>query len=475
MPRPLRAALAVVLALGTASRPVVACCEDFWTCTAAVATGGLTCAIEAALNAVRTLIQMVRTVRDQTSQKYLAGLTATTDEMKAELARLETEIKAAIQEIEKARNEADRIFHEDAERIRTNLAEAKVRALSSSSLPKGSPSASTGVQGAVTQNKPVRAAIASVAPTPTRPPAASLMRPPSAAGTMPPAESVSKSAAALELSALTALQSDDSLQTLRHRIELLRQRKQALVAAIAKVEADLTARQFKAAEEARSAFATSFLKPVDDLLASLTATLSNPLNAPGVVSSALALLDSALNGLHATADLAAEEAARIAEKAVAQKIPPAQEMRKISDEARKTLAAMRKAASFRVAYDRQTVVKGLGTLPASTPSPVAQAVRLRASAALRETSKTVGSRFTSLKPEVQKLSQVKRTFDVSSFRPRLGGDFDGFFRGKSPADGKRKLGELTAEARRRFASDPKTLAAVEKLLNDEARARGVPP
>jgi hypothetical protein len=40
---------------------------------------------------------------------------------------------------------------------------------------------------------------------------------------------------------------------------------------------------------------------------------------------------------------------------------------------------------------------------------------------------------------------------------------------------KRKRDELLAEARRRFASDPKTLLAVEWMLNDEARARGVPP
>ena len=69
---------------------------------------------------------------------------------------------------------------------------------------------------------------------------------------------------------------------------------------------------------------------------------------------------------------------------------------------------------------------------------------------------------------------MKGSVDVSAYRPRLASEFDGYFRGKSPADGRKKLADLTAEARRRFASDPKTLAAVLNLLNAEARARGVP-
>jgi hypothetical protein len=124
--------------------------------------------------------------------------------------------------------------------------------------------------------------------------------------------------------------------------------------------------------------------------------------------------------------------------------------------------------------DRRAVVRDVGVFLAATPSAVSVTVRLRASVALGAASRKVPPRFTALRPELQKLSQMKATADVSRFRPRLAGDLDGFFRGKTPADGKKKLAELTAEARRRFASDPKTLAAVEKLLSDEARARGVP-
>jgi hypothetical protein len=441
MTRLLRAALALVLIAALGGPAEAGCCDDLLSCAATVVTSGVSCAIELALDAVRSLIRKVQDNRSATSAAYLGGLEATFSEMRAELARLDQEIKAAVREIDEAWNDADKIVKEDADSIRTKLAEAKVHAAIAAS-------------GGVKTSRNIQPA--SAPPAPTQPPAAVHGRALSAVG----------------MAMLTALASDNSLATLRHRIELLKQRKAALVVSINNTEAQMLGIEITAAEAARASLRNDFLKPVDDLLASLIAALSNPLNAPGLVVAAVGLLDGALDGFQSRAGPLADAAAQAADRAVAKKTPPTQEMQKLAEDARKTLAAMRKALAYQ-AVDRQAVVRGLGVLPVSTPSAISQTARLRASVAFKTSLANVSPRFAALKPEFQRLSQVKRTVDVSPFRQRLAGEFDGFYRGKPQADAKKKHAELLAEARRRFASDPKTLAAVEKMLNDEARARGV--
>jgi hypothetical protein len=443
----LRVALALVLAAAISLPASAGCCDDFLSCAATVVTSGVSCAIELALEAVSSLIRKVQDNRSATSTAYLGGLEATIVEMKAALARLDQEIRDAMREIDQARNDAEKIFKEDADSIRMKLAETKAHAAIAAS--GGVKTSSSGVMGSVAKRN--------IQPVPTQPPAAAQTR----------------SVSAAEMAALTALASDDSLATLRHRIESLKQRKDALSASISKTEAEMVGLQIAAAEAARASLRNDFLKPVDDLLASLIAALRNPLNAPGLVVAAVGLLDGALDGFHSRAEPLADAAAQAADRAVAKKTPSTQEMQKLAEDARKTLAAMRKAQGYRETRDRQAVVRGLGVLPASTPSAISQAARLRSSVTFKTSLAKVSPRFAALKPEFQRLSQVTRTVDVSPFRQRLAGEFDGFFRGKSPADSKKKLSELLAESRRRFASDPKTLAAVEKMLNDEARVRGV--
>jgi molecular chaperone GrpE (heat shock protein) len=454
MPRA-RAVLALILALSlAAARPAAGgCCDDFWSCAGTVATGGLSCAVETALEAVRALIASVRSERDATSSQMLAGLKATEDEMRAELERLDREIKTAVQEIDRDRDEGDKILKEDADTIRTKLAEAKLHANAATA---GGVKASSGPGPA--SKAAIRPGFATATPVPAAPSGLAAAR----------------ISATADVNALTELQSDDSLATLRHRLEELKKHKEALLKAIVQKEAEMTGKEMAAALQARTSLQNDFLKPIDDLLAALDAALRNPLNAPSVVAAAVRLLDGALDGFRSIVQPRADAVADAADRAVGAKTPSTGAIKKIADEAKRTLAAMRKVASYRAILDRRAAVRDVGVLPAATPSTISTAVRLRSSAAFGEIARKVPPRLGALKQQVQKLSQLKRNVDVSSFRPKLAGDFNGYFRGKSPSDAKKKLADLTAEARRRFASDPKTLAAVEKLLNDEARARGVP-
>ena len=58
-----RVVLVIVLVASLAGGPVAtACCDDFWSCAAAVATGGLSCALEDLVNSIRTMIHNVETL-----------------------------------------------------------------------------------------------------------------------------------------------------------------------------------------------------------------------------------------------------------------------------------------------------------------------------------------------------------------------------------------------------------------------------
>lgn len=60
------ASLALLLPLAV---PLRACCDDFWSCAAAVATGGLSCAIEDLVNSVRSMIQNVQNLVNTLAQQ----------------------------------------------------------------------------------------------------------------------------------------------------------------------------------------------------------------------------------------------------------------------------------------------------------------------------------------------------------------------------------------------------------------------
>jgi hypothetical protein len=73
-------ALALVGSLGVAGIARAGCCDDFWSCAAAVATGGLTCQIQSIIdtvNSMKTLVEtMGNTLRNQTSNIMAQAQTA---------------------------------------------------------------------------------------------------------------------------------------------------------------------------------------------------------------------------------------------------------------------------------------------------------------------------------------------------------------------------------------------------------------
>ncbi len=226
-----------------------------------------------------------------------------------------------------------------------------------------------------------------------------------------------------------------------------------------------------ATQAAQDAYVSKFLKPLDDFLALLQQFLSHPLDFKGLGQSGETLFNDAFPIVEGLADRAEKQIVQVGDDALLTLHDPVEGLRKLAADAQNILDTMKKMTTLKTATERHTLAVNAVVPPAPTPSPLRKITR---SATLTAKAKTLGAGLAALKPDVLRLAQPPATLNVAPFRQQLAGQFDGFYRGKSPADAKKKRDELIAEARRRFASDPKTLAAVEKLLNDEARARGVP-
>jgi hypothetical protein len=435
-----RSILALLLAAAIGMPASAGCCDDFWSCAGAVATAGLSCAVQAAVDEIRALIRKTVSQREAATAAYDAQLQAVIDDLRGQLAAIDAEIKTLLQQIDAARAGGDKILHEDAEQIRATLA---VRA---GTAPKvAAPPAPSSV-GRIKTTERIGAAA-----TPASGPAPGYL--------------------AADAAALKALQSDTSLAALRQRLEELAREKKLLVAKITATAASIAGAEMAAAEAAKNAYASDFLKPVNDVIAKLEAALANPSKIGDLATAAANLIATAVKGLEVVVDRALGGVEDTGNAALASLVAPLNELRKLAAEAAAILAKMEKMTALRTAAERRALA---ANAPVS-PTPVASAARkLKSHAAFAVKARTLAADLAALKPGVLRLAQPPATVNVAPFRQRLSSEFDGYFRGKSPSDAKKKLGELSAEARRRFASDPKTLAAVERLLNDEARARGVP-
>ncbi len=438
MARLVRIVLALLLAATLATSPAPACCTDFWSCTEAVATAGVSCAVEAAVNAIKDLINQIGGQRDDAQARAEAALQSTLDQLAAEVAQVDSELKQLAQQVDKDRDEGEQIYRKDT----YNLGAAVALARPAAATP-------TAAAGEAREGH----AITQLAPTPA------------------PAPNPFLRASVAELPALS---SDDSLKRLRDKLDELKKQKEALVSKMQQIETQEAGSQVAAAAQAaRDSLQNDFVKPVTDLLTALTEALSNPLGAASLIASAIGLLEDALGGLQNQTQPKLDAVGSAANGAAADLGPPLDQLRQTAADAEKTLATMRLAAMALTASGRQAFVRSLALAGKPTPALTGTRIRLSATAGLSAVSSKPVTKLVALRPDLRRLSQPARPVETSAFRMKITSDFDSFFRGKSAADARKKRDELLLEARRRFATNPKSLAAVEKLINDEARARGV--
>lgn len=108
------AAVALVSVFPLAA-PLQACCDDFWSCVGAVASGGLTCAVESLINSINTLIQNVGRLASTLGQQAAdvvnlakSELSGAANDLRNLAGQAEGDFNAATQLAQSVLNEASR-------------------------------------------------------------------------------------------------------------------------------------------------------------------------------------------------------------------------------------------------------------------------------------------------------------------------------------------------------------------------------
>ena len=100
-------------------------------------------------------------------------------------------------------------------------------------------------------------------------------------------------------------------------------------------------------------------------------------------------------------------------------------------------------------------------------------VSLKSSSRSAATAKNLRPGLMTIRPDLKRLAAQMQPPDLAPIRTKLATSFDQYFKDKSPAQAQTIRDQLILEARQRYNADQTLLAKIEKLINDEARARGV--
>ncbi len=431
----IRAALAAVLSVLLAAAPVRACCDDVLSCAGAVASGGLTCVIELALDALKSALRHATQERDDARAGFESGLAASTAEAKTVLNGWKKAADDAAADAERSAQTAAKLVGDDEARLRklTTASATMATNVPPARAPAGS-KLSTSTGGRAFQT-----------PSPT---------------------ASTHQAARVSAAEMLALLKDDSLRDMRLGIEDENKKTHALSENAGRAASHSLQAMERSAAFQRAGFAI-FLAAIVDVLAVLNNGLSNPLKAPDMVI--LAVNDLAVaETLFATDVLpAVDRETKAREDYADAPRPEADAAEDHARRAREILAKLERAVRLQTLAERQNVAQELRS--ATTPAPVRHVrATLAASAAFSTFSKALSKRVGLMHAELQKAKPAGAP-DVTLFRTKLSTDLSAQFRGKSAAETARIRDTLLADARRRFAYDPKTLAGVERLVTDAAR------
>jgi hypothetical protein len=267
----------------------------------------------------------------------------------------------------------------------------------------------------------------------------------------------------------------------KKRDEMANQRKKALDQKAAQSEAEANQR----VAGLRTLLNAVFLAPLAGMLATLV--VGDPIAMAASLAVMATQLDNIKKALDTQMDPAVAKAAGDTEKKLAEMEKEAGEAAKEREKAKRTVELMQKLQQSKHQADLEALEKHLGITHLATSAmahatmqaTMAQKVAFKSTAVVMASKEHALVATRKLKTDLDQPIALARTIErptapaVAAFQPRVTADLNAHFQGRSPADMGRKRDELIAEARRRFARDPKTLEAVEKYLREQAAARGV--
>lgn len=396
--------------------PAVACCSDFWSCAAAVASAGLSCAEEAALAGLRQLISLVHAERDAERRTFEQA--ATVD---AEAARAVAANWARL-----------------AERARADATGCAKRAaeITSDPGPAGRKSQGVDAVGRLRLGEP-------------------------ATSTSPQARVTPQ----MQQQGAASQSQRESLTALRRRVDAAAREAQASEQATN----DEAHRSQQAIEQQRGALianqSAGVLAGFALLLARLNAASSSPASALALTADLLTL-HRAIDAIRVEVERGLAPAVREASR-MREDLADAPRERATATEAHArtacdTLAGMERLVRLRSLEQSEQLARDL-----LSAKPAASAPRERVQMTAQAAPKAVASTRTGLNAltaAVERQAIAVPAPDLPTFEARLDSELRARMYGKSPADAAQIREELLVEARRRFASDALRLSRVESLI-----------
>lgn len=488
MKRALCLLLALTLLVPFSPTPAHAgCCDDFWGCLGAVVTGGLSCAVQEAVEAISNFVKLVRDVRD----KGKAEMQAAFNQHKA----------AAQQAAQDARDEMNQMLaameqaKKDAEKANRDMQTIKAviplggapTALQKSGAAAGAAASAGAAAGAAAKGGATGAAASKGAMGASAGAAAAGAAAGTPQVTGAARDSLGGAGGAVALavklgdpSQISAAMKEGEKQVAAERDKLKNQKMQAMEQMAKQTESAATNR----VNALMTLLDVVFVAPLASILALFA------VGDPVALAVTIAVVTPQLNAIKASLDnkmdpeiaKASDEQAKMIE-AMEQK---AQEHQKDVDKAAKIAALMQKLEKSRTQGNLEALEHALGikhtttlALAGGLETPLmVRKVAFKGAAlhvASREQAVSINKRLkTDLDAPIAMAINFKKPVPppVGPFQARVNTDLENQFRGRTGAALTQRRDDLIAEARTYFARDPKTLEAVEKYLRDHVAARG---
>ncbi|HJV38778.1 MAG TPA: hypothetical protein VJ528_08060 [Geothrix sp.] len=454
--------------------PLQACCDDFWSCVGAVASGGLTCAVESLINSINTLIQNV------------GRLASTLGQQAADVVNLaKSELTGAANDLRNLAGQAEGDFNAAAQLAQSVLNEASRPQVMVPHVAPGV-TAAAGTAG-------TRAATAGVQPPGVRPGATTTTTAkPATVGTVGAGAGVRMDQLPADPQEVT-----DALRRAKDAIDALRPDVTQPINQVRQFATQAEQQAASAASSAANIAQTALLAPLQTLGNMLTDLVNHPehlFDPSKIVDDAITQITSqAITTMTQVHDAVMQQAKGTldqAQRPIQDALDRAAVAKKIADAMQKVQRSRTKAScdALNGLIPRQRLdVRAFTThVAGASPAPGIAALNLsqnrtlalapfNRTAASRLTARTAGTQMgAKLKGPWQEFKRIQATAPKvdPAAKPRVDAEISRRFAGKSgPAADAEKRAMLN-EARARFAKDPALLRKVEAMLDNDPVIRG---
>jgi hypothetical protein len=477
-------ALALVLVASSSQTASAGCCDDFWSCAAAVATGGLSCVVEGLIDTVNNLVNKVSALRNQINQMSSDTAHNAQQGVNDAADNMNSEAQQVMDDQAKAEGHAQQVMNEEnpsgSIRSKTPAGEMPVNRSgaeisNSSSGASNQPSATVQPKGGASNTTARNANVQAPAGNSPKMTGATIAMAP-ALHPADPAELQEEMNAALQ--EVKKKRAESSQQ----QKNILNQAQKAKTQAANGVNAGLAL----AGELA--------VAPLDGLVNWLKDLVAHPDKIFDPTSIIDSEVDTITNDLSNTLDQVANKVTSDANNTMQSAQGDYDDIQKKRDREQEiankmealhrdrtqgALEALEKLVPL-PRPNRSNIAMAAVSLPAGNARVVPfSAIMARFSANREKALAVPKQRIQDVKLNVGQLKAIRlQARNIHNALPQyqktVSQHLDGYFAGKPAADVARQRDQLIAEARTHFAKDPRTRDAVVKLLTDEAGRRMAP-